>query len=89
MTPQIKEKVLHYFIRWTLDSRVLAVHCVPRHQNGGLLLSLSQQAHYMWPRFGIQLDQFSSSVGRELVWKANCSRFESGLLLYLYFFLLG
>ena len=50
---------------WTLDSRVLAVHCVPRHQNEGVLLSLSQQAHYMWVRFGLQLDGLTASVGRE------------------------
>ena len=53
--------------RWTLDSRVLPVHCVLRHQNGGLLLSRSPQAHYMWLRIVLQLDRLSSSVAGEEV----------------------
>ena len=70
--------------RWTLDSRVLAVHCVPRHQNGDLLFSLSQQAHYMWIMIGLQLDGLSSSVGREQESKAESCGFDPGLFPNLF-----
>ena len=69
----------HYW--WTLDSRVLAIHCAPCHRNVGLVLSLSLQVHYMWLRIGLQLDRLSSSVGREQVQQSKGSGFESGLLL--------
>ena len=39
----------------------------------------------MWLRFGLQLDRFSSSVGREQVSKAEYCRFDPGLLLNLFF----
>ena len=72
---------------WTLDSHVLAVHCVPRHQNGGLLLSHSMQAHNMLDKFGFRLDGLTSSVGREQESKAKSCRFDPGFLHNLFFLL--
>ena len=72
---------------WTLDSCVLATHCVQRHQNGGLLLSLLLQAYNIWLRFGLQLDCLTSSVDREQESKAKSCRFDPRFIHNLFFLL--
>ena len=39
----------------------------------------------MWVRYGLQLDRFCSSVGREQESKAECCRFDPGFLHNLFF----
>ena len=42
----------------------------------------------MWVKLGVVLDRLDSSVGRECSYQAENPRFDPGLIVNLYFFLL-